>query len=346
MTYIRFNKSTNCNDISFDSDSKGFCPILEKILENKSEVKKIIEEGLYVNIEDEKYFHHFLVNETRNNKDARYLCKVFLKGIGNALQIQYKKYDDFQEISNVMLHNTKNIQNQIALKLKQLLDEEELQYEPDKIRFISGKIIDEPISIARGLLSILKDFTQINFEYTAQEYLKPGVTLLKSDYSHHKIHTLFITAYYVFEAELEEKNIKFSMESIHREVYVHYPTIKSAISQIFDNALKYCMPNSDIEITFNESGSTIIADIEMTSILLSEEEQKKIFDKKYRSETAKEITKNGDGLGLYIAKCFFDINNVDIAFHRLPNSRIATSSGIQYTRNMFVIKFHDIISIV
>lgn len=342
MTYIRFNKNTLIKDIYFDSEERNYYSILENILENKCEVKKIVPEGIYVNIEDASYFHHFLIYETKNSKNARYICKIFLKGISSALHLQYKKYDDFQEISNVMLHNTKNIQNQTELRLKQLLDEEQLQFQQDKIRYIMGKVIDDPVIIARGLLSTLKDLTQINFEYTAQEYLKPNVTLLKSDFSRHKIHTLFITSYYVFEAELKDKNIILKMEQIYNEVSIHYPTVKSAISQIFDNALKYCMPNSEIEVNFNFNGNSVIADIEMTSILLSEEEQGKIFEKNYRSATAREITKNGDGLGLYIAKCFFEINNVDISFCRIPGSRVWIVGNVKYTKNLFAIKFHNI----
>lgn len=103
------------------------------------------------------------------------------------------------------------------------------------------------------------------------------------------------------------------------------------------------MPDSDIEVKFSEHGKTVICDIIMTSILVSDEDEKRVFDRYYRSPIAMELTKNGKGIGLYLAKKFFELNNIKFMLKRIPNSRIITVGQLKYSKNMFVIELHEVI---
>ena len=160
------------------------------------------------------------------------------------------------------------------------------------------------------------------------------MTLSPIDYSSYPIHTLLVTAYYVFESEFKSRNIKVDLQRSQLEINVHFSTFKSALVQLFDNALKYCQDGSDIIVTYNSVSSKVIIDIEMISVYVKDDDFNRIFQPNYRGDEARKIG-NGKGLGLYLAKRMLELNNSKIFFRRLSNS--ISAGEISFSRNLFVI---------
>ena len=231
MNIIGFSKIDNQQVFEFTNEMND--DNLSLLYKNYSTLKdttlQLKKKGVLYRYDENDSIYYFLITETTNIKDAVFISKNFLHVIRAGKIYREKKQSEYDEISAGILHNTKNIQNQSLFKLKSLLHEDQLKVQENKIQYIVEVIEHNSLETARTLLSLLKDFSQISFEYSVQEYLKPGVTLTPMDFSYYPIHTLFVTAYYIYESEFRSRNIQVELQKSQIQVYVHFSTFKSSL---------------------------------------------------------------------------------------------------------------------
>lgn len=75
-----------------------------------------------------------------------------------------------------------------------------------------------------------------------------------------------------------------------------------AIANILDNAVKYSEPWTEVNIRVSHLLSYILIEIEDEGMGIPEEELHYIFKRFYRGSRAKELVKEGAGVGLYLAR--------------------------------------------
>lgn len=78
--------------------------------------------------------------------------------------------------------------------------------------------------------------------------------------------------------------------------------IQQVISNLITNAIKYSDPYSDIIVQIEKKGTKALVSVKDTGIGISQEEQKKIFNRLYQVSDTKGKTFPGLGIGLYISK--------------------------------------------
>lgn len=78
--------------------------------------------------------------------------------------------------------------------------------------------------------------------------------------------------------------------------------IEEAISNLLANSIKYTPKTGKISLTVEGKGSDILIKIKDTGIGISKEDLQKVFEEFYRGSNAKEIERDGSGLGLSIVK--------------------------------------------
>lgn len=81
--------------------------------------------------------------------------------------------------------------------------------------------------------------------------------------------------------------------------------VRQVLMNIFDNCVKYGMPNSKIEVSQwiqNGTKNAIILVSGQSKYPISNEELRHIFELGFRGENAKKVVASGTGLGLYICK--------------------------------------------
>ena len=87
-------------------------------------------------------------------------------------------------------------------------------------------------------------------------------------------------------------------------------TLRSALSNIFDNAVKFTAENGMISVdTFQENNDSLAINITNSFQRLAEDELNHLFDPFYRTEKSLET---GSGLGLAIAKKSIERHGGDI----------------------------------
>ena len=111
-----------------------------------------------------------------------------------------------------------------------------------------------------------------------------------------------ISDFYIDLAELKEK--KFNVINPEGEIFVQwdYDKIKRAVVILIENAFKYTGNNGEITLIIEDMNKYIKIIVKDNGIGIKEEEQTRIFDRFYRSESVRGQNVSGTGIGLSLLK--------------------------------------------
>ncbi|EMY7638949.1 ATP-binding protein [Citrobacter freundii] len=115
----------------------------------------------------------------------------------------------------------------------------------------------------------------------------------------------------------------------HHEIEI-FPLFDFVPFVILENAIKYSLPNQDIEVHFDEiSKNNLEVSVISTGPHNTKEEISRIFDKKSRGSNAILADNTGGGYGLYFAKLVCDLHDIKIKVYSAPPS--LKYNGIDYS---------------
>ena len=85
--------------------------------------------------------------------------------------------------------------------------------------------------------------------------------------------------------------------------------MRIALNNLLNNAIKYNRQGGEVAMDVEEVGNSILIKISDTGIGISPEDQRKIFQKFYRSEDDEVTSRSGHGLGLSLAHEIIVLHN-------------------------------------
>ncbi len=117
-----------------------------------------------------------------------------------------------------------------------------------------------------------------------------------------------------YKVQLQELNGKISYERISDKCSAHAnkEQFQTAISNLIDNAIKYCEKEPEILIKTYSENDFIYIDIKDNGIGIKQEHLKQIFEKYYRVPTGDLHNVKGFGIGLSTVKAIIDSLNGEI----------------------------------
>lgn len=96
------------------------------------------------------------------------------------------------------------------------------------------------------------------------------------------------------------------------EVWIEPSRFNQAIANLFDNAVKYGDPNTDVTVSGELTDSELHIFITNYGIPIQKSDGEKIFEREYRTEAAKKRVVVGTGIGLSIAREIVRLNDGNI----------------------------------
>lgn len=91
------------------------------------------------------------------------------------------------------------------------------------------------------------------------------------------------------------------------------PSLLSTVwDNLLTNAMKYNKPGGTIDVSIKVAHDYLVVSFQDTGIGLSTSQQKRIFDRFYRADTARSQTVEGTGLGLSIVSTIIKLHNGEI----------------------------------
>lgn len=111
-----------------------------------------------------------------------------------------------------------------------------------------------------------------------------------------------LSEFYLDLAEIKEKTFKVIKPEEDISVQWDYNKMKRAIVILIENAFKYTGENGEITLNVEDINKYIKISVMDNGIGIKEEEQKRIFDRFYRSEAVRGQNISGTGIGLSLLK--------------------------------------------
>lgn len=139
--------------------------------------------------------------------------------------------------------------------------------------------------------------------------------LLKTEKDIYMLDTVVSNPVTVIEEELErylfklsEKNIQVTFDStLSKEVALPGNAFQLIVKNLIENAVEYTGENDSIFIYLKEMDDELILTVEDTGIGISDEDQKRIFERFYRVSQSRQRNTGGSGLGLSIVQHYTEI---------------------------------------
>ncbi|MFM7022948.1 MAG: sensor histidine kinase [Flavobacteriales bacterium] len=218
------------------------------------------------------------------------------------LIIRQKKLDEIKtDFINNMTHELKTPISTISLSSEVLMTPGIAQ-NPDRLSRYAKIIYDENLRLKELVEKVL----QMAF------FEKKDFELNKENAS---IHNIIQQAVNRFELPIKQLNGKISLDlkasDVERKFDVAHMT--NVISNLIDNAIKYCKKAPEISIETHSDKNFIFISIRDNGIGMSREELKNIFTKFYRIPTGNIHTTKGFGIGLNYVKLIVEAHRGGIS---------------------------------
>jgi len=120
-----------------------------------------------------------------------------------------------------------------------------------------------------------------------------------------------------YQVQVQQLNGKIILDKVADKCLVNADKeqFQIVISNLIDNAIKYCDKKPEIIIRTSNKGNYVIIEIEDNGIGIKPEHQKQIFEKYYRVPTGDLHNVKGFGIGLSTVKAIIESMNGDIDVH-------------------------------
>lgn len=271
------------------------------------------------------------------DRDLLRSSRLFGKLSSLAYDIFESVYKYYQDAYTAQSHTLKKIQGQLRQQIEGIVEHPLLRtaenYEQQK-QMIVDIFSKKPESIADTLIYLQKRVFELGAHMSSFEilYMKERLYI---DKQKHNIRRLILNIWHGFDDAFEKKDIRYHFyfeDGIAEEnkLYADYKTMNAALYNIFDNAVKYSMPGSEIRFNFNIDGDSFRLMINTLSLSIDEDELPNICSLGYRGRNCVGI--EGSGVGLYIVKKALKLNGLDFDI-KSTDSVVKEHEGKVYKTN-------------
>ena len=124
-----------------------------------------------------------------------------------------------------------------------------------------------------------------------------------------------------YQSYAQANNIAFGFEKEENLplVFVDIGQVRLATRHLMDNAIKYIKGVGSVKVRLNNKGKYIRCEIEDNGVGIPKAEQKRIFQKFFRSQNVMRYQTQGTGLGLFIVKAIIKNSKGKIGFSSQEN---------------------------
>ena len=189
-----------------------------------------------------------------DNKDLVRSSKLFKKNLNLYLKlidkaIKYRndlatKYSD--NISRI-LHNVITLTSQNMQEIYSLVPQNVLTSDlKDQLKTIRSHISSDLDESAKIMFRLIKNNILIKTEFQVYKTLNnPDQLLTKRE---HDLKKVVLNAFHAFFYDFKSKGIYVNIEDCNRKLNINYPTLTGALVHFIDNAAKYSMSDSVINV--------------------------------------------------------------------------------------------------
>jgi len=210
----------------------------------------------------------------------------------------------------------------------------------NQIATIENIIKSNPRDAAELILKVLKNANLEKAEYDVYDMLYKTSPIL--EFSNHSIHKVIYLTLISFWLDFLEKKIDVIIDVCNIDLCFDYKSISVVLGHIFDNAIKYSAPNSNLHIQFKKNHTKFSIIFDMISLKIDPEEVDYLFNEGVSGKYSSEHGLNGGGYGLFIIKSLVELNKASIYIKpNVDKLRVFKSDdSILYENNQVILEFN------
>lgn len=174
----------------------------------------------------------------------------------------------------------------------------------------------------------------INFNFTRFDLMNDSLTTSVDEKEETRIHPRFYMITRCLEPSANERRIRLCRHGESKgSGYLNLEIFDVLPYAVIENAIKYSPENENVDISFRETKSHCIVEIESLGPPIEQNEIALIFDNGYRSINTSAHGVSGNGIGLYLVKIICIKHNID---YRVESSFVRKTGNKIYNTNKFV----------
>jgi len=244
----------------------------DKVIEERNHIRKngslFWASGLIYPLKDEKKIHRGFTFILVNRTEEKALDKRKDDFISTATHELKTPVMSIRLFAEIVERQTKKMGDKIGLE-----SVKELNIQLDRLTALMNYLLDVA-KIQQGKLKLEKDFFDVNV------FIKEVITVVKSISIEHII--------------------KFTKKT-DKEMYADRERISQVLTNLISNAIKYSDKGTKVIVKSAHDKENIIISIQDFGFGIPKSEQKLIFSRFYRANSAIDNNISGIGLGLYVA---------------------------------------------
>lgn len=321
-------------DTLLQSSNNGFykCPYglsvyLKKINDEKRVFVSFREQNTYVK-KNKRFLKEKVYNPVLEKEQIEALINTSINN-----DITNKQVSEIQNSVDSMLHELRKLNAQIKEHCDSLFsnygDKDDLYTLPP----------DEYTKLFDRLKTLYVISTMINTRYSLYSYEKDPDILTLSMPINTNIYKKFDKCRKVLK-NYQKRNVFINLSGTSYKVFKAYPPFEMIPFLLMENAVKYSLNDSEVNVFFESQASTLKIRIESFSPYCSNEDLSKITERGFRGKNAKKTT-DGSGIGLYFVKILCDLHNISISFTSDSNN-IKTIECVPYSIFSVSLDFHNV----
>jgi signal transduction histidine kinase len=239
-----------------------------------------------------------------------------------------------QKRMNRLVHNLTSINAHNIQELYDLVPQDVLSTNYQKqLDFIQKEIKRDSKKAALMFIRIAKHNIHMKSEFSIYKKLDRNDAVL--ELSSHPIRKVILNILHTFFVDFTNNEIYVSVSEYTGKVNIDYESIQVALYHLIENASKYTMPNSNINITFSEAAQRVIVSFKMRSLHIAADEKEKIFTEGYSGKAACNCLLNGDGIGMWQIEQMVKLNNGQVSVN--CGQEAFQINGIPYADNEIIL---------
>ncbi|MGB4772786.1 MAG: ATP-binding protein [Chitinophagaceae bacterium] len=241
-----------------------------------------------------------------------------------------------QQRVNRLIHNLTSLNAHNIQEIDDFIPQELLasNYQ-DLIRYIQEQIKRDAKTAAFMFLRIAKHNVHMKTEFSIYRKLDRLDAVLEP--SMNPIRKVILNVLHTFFIDFSSQKIYVYVAEFKGRVKIDYESIQVALYHLIENASKYTMAGSRIEIYFEEKVDRVDVNFKMNSLYLDDDEVEKIFAEGYSGKVARDCKLNGDGIGMWQINRMMSLNGGEVKF--LNGKDIILKDDRKFATNLIVLTF-------
>lgn len=208
------------------------------------------------------------------------------------------------EFVSIMSHQLRSPMSAIKWQLNMLLSENLKTNSPTEkfVGFLEG-VYDQN----ERMIKCVSDLLEVNRIEDGDIILNPAFFSLSAL-------TEKVVDEYKKEAIMANLNISSFFQPNLPLAYADQDRIKRVLEHLLDNSIRYSLSGGEVNISIERKDNNVIWKITDQGAGIPKEDQKRVFEKFFRSKNSARYKSSGSGIGLFIAKSIIKLSGGAINF--------------------------------